>query len=448
MLSLDEVRDENALKALQAEWTTLLAQSREATPFQSWEWVYPWWCHYRQGSLCVYTIREHSRLVALFPLVETRLWKLPIRRLAFMGAPGSDYNAMLAVAGREEECWQAFLHHLDSHKQSWDLTDFVFLREGSTLTRSRSESLQMDLLTCRRCPQSVLPSTWDDYLTLLTRKMRSNISRGRKQMVRDFQAVIETTQSDDVAATMTAFFRLHAMRWESRGVSGAFSDPGVQAWHQEVARGFQSQGWLRLHRVRIGEEIKAVLYCFRFGDLTMFYNCGFDISLARYSPGTVLLSHAIEAAIAEGCRAFDFTRGDETYKYDWHVQEEHSYRLMIGSGTLRSRLALLLVRMENQVEALGSYLRNWIWGRHSMKTRIAARWMSLTAKLKRRFSNPDASAKRSAQKPDRPAQQQSVAQQQKRRSPRTQTTDGVKHDLGQTADDHKQPGQPPIHSQG
>ncbi len=448
MLSLDEVRDENALKALQPEWTALLAQSREATPFQSWEWVYPWWCHYRQGSLCVYTIREDRRLVALFPLVETRLWKLPIRRLAFMGAPGSDYNAMLAVAGREEECWQAFLHHLATHKRSWDLTDFVFLRQGSTLTRSRSESLQMDLLTCRRCPQSVLPSTWDDYLTLLTRKMRSNISRGRKQMVRDFQAVIETTQSDDVAATMTAFFRLHAMRWESRGVSGAFSDPGVQAWHQEVAQGFQSQGWLRLHRVRIGEEIKAVLYCFRFGDLTMFYNCGFDISLSRYSPGTVLLSHAIEAAIAEGCRAFDFTRGDETYKYDWHVQEEHSYRLMIGSGTLRSRLALLLVRMENQVEALGSHLRNWIWGRHSVKTRIAGRWTSLTAKLKRRFSKPDASAKGSAQKPDRPAQQQSVAQQQNRRSPGTQTTDGVKHDLGQTADDNKQPGQPPIHSQG
>jgi CelD/BcsL family acetyltransferase involved in cellulose biosynthesis len=67
MLSLDEVRDENALQALQAEWTTLLAQSQEATPFQSWEWVYPWWCHYRQGSLCVYTIREDGRLVALLP---------------------------------------------------------------------------------------------------------------------------------------------------------------------------------------------------------------------------------------------------------------------------------------------------------------------------------------------------------------------------------------------
>ena len=85
MLSLNEVRDENALQALQAEWTSLLAQSQEATPFQSWEWVYPWWCHHRQGSLCVYTVREDGRLVALLPLVETRLLKLPIRRLAFMG---------------------------------------------------------------------------------------------------------------------------------------------------------------------------------------------------------------------------------------------------------------------------------------------------------------------------------------------------------------------------
>ena len=139
---------------------------------------------------------------------------------------------------------------------------------------------------------------------------------------------------------MAAFFRLHAMRWQSRGVEGSLSTPVMMAWQHEVAQGFARQNWLRLHRIRIGNEIKAVLYTFRFGDETMFYNCGFDIS-----PVAILSRFCAFVPRHSDCYfrrlpVFDFTRGDETYKYDWNVKEEYSYRIMMGSGTVRSRLAM------------------------------------------------------------------------------------------------------------
>ena len=51
MLCVHEVQSDEELKGLQAEWSVLLSQTVRATPFQSWEWVYPWWQKLR-GVAC------------------------------------------------------------------------------------------------------------------------------------------------------------------------------------------------------------------------------------------------------------------------------------------------------------------------------------------------------------------------------------------------------------
>jgi CelD/BcsL family acetyltransferase involved in cellulose biosynthesis len=46
-----------------------------------------------------------------------------------------------------------------------------------------------------------------------------------------------------------------------------------------------------------------------------FYITGFDKRYATFSPGTVIVAHAIREAICNGYRVFDFLRGDEPYKF-------------------------------------------------------------------------------------------------------------------------------------
>ena len=77
----------------------------------------------------------------------------------------------------------------------------------------------------------------------------------------------------------------------------------------------------------------------------------------------VLLSQAVMQAIAEGAREFDLLRGDESYKYEWKAAERRTLRLIGGSGTLRSRLALLCSRVERYVEHHGLRLQRRLWGR-------------------------------------------------------------------------------------
>jgi len=53
---------------------------------------------------------------------------------------------------------------------------------------------------------------------------------------------------------------------------------------------------------------------------------GFDPKFASISPGTLLIGHAIEQAMADGSQAFDFLRGVERYKYLWGAHDTATYR--------------------------------------------------------------------------------------------------------------------------
>jgi CelD/BcsL family acetyltransferase involved in cellulose biosynthesis len=61
------------------------------------------------------------------------------------------------------------------------------------------------------------------------------------------------------------------------------------------------------------------------------YISGFDPEWARYSLGTLLIAFAIERAIDEGCREFDFLRGREQYKYGWGAVNRATVRLVRGA---------------------------------------------------------------------------------------------------------------------
>src|SRR2546423_5613111 len=66
-LLIDEVTTYDALEGLCEEWHQLLGRCRWATPFQSPEWLLPWWCALGGGELCVITLRRGGRLVGVAP---------------------------------------------------------------------------------------------------------------------------------------------------------------------------------------------------------------------------------------------------------------------------------------------------------------------------------------------------------------------------------------------
>ncbi len=364
MVAVSEVTTSDGLDRLEGDGRDLLARAVDPTPVQSHDWQATWWRHHGRGRLWVLAAHDNGVLVGLMPLHIMRYRATPLRQVRFLGAPLSDFQEILAARGHEGAVRDAFMAHLAAHAQRWDLCDFADQRKGTSLTVGEMpEGLRPLLVHHRVCPYVPLSKTWDEFTKRLSKNMRTNVGRRRRQVAKQFRAEYDVADETTLPAAMEELFRLHNARWRRRGVSGAFAGARMQAFHHEVARRFLARGWLRLHRLRLDGETRAAFYCFMLGRRVYYYLSGFDVAYGKYSIGNVLMAQAIERAITDGADEFDLLRGDETYKFAWKAEERETLRLIIGRPALRSSFALGAHRLERYIEHKGLALQRRLWGR-------------------------------------------------------------------------------------
>lgn len=364
-LDVCEVRDASGFRALEGAWRALYDRLPLASPFQSWEWAQAWWRHLGRGVPFILTAHAGGRLVGLLALNLRRYRGLPLRRLTFLGAPEADYQDLLAEPAHAETCAGAFLAHLQRAREAWDILDLPDVPEQSPLVRvPREPGMRLLIAQHRVCPYLPLPGTWDALKGRLSKNLRSAIERKLRKLERDHEAAFERVSGERVLPALESLFELHDHRWQERGLSGAFHDERVRAFHRELAPLLDRAGVLRLHRLAAYDSTYAVFYCFARGERVYYYLSGFSTVLERYSPGQLTLQHAIRSAIGEGAREFDFLRGDENYKYAWRAEDRRTVRVVGGKAGLRAQVALSVNRAERSLEKLASRLRNRLWGHH------------------------------------------------------------------------------------
>lgn len=364
MLTVREVTDLAGLTAIEEEWRALHDGAADATPFQSAEWQGTWWRHHGRGQLWILVARDNDVMVGLMPLFIARYRGTPLRQVRFCGAPLSDFQEILAAPGFEEPVREAFLRYLASHARRWDLCDFADQRKGTALTTGELPAgLRAQLVHHRVCPFLPLEGSWESFLGRLSKNMRANVGRRRRQVQKQFGAEYDLATAASLPTAMEELFALHNRRWRRRGVAGAFAGTRMQRFHQEVARRFLARGWLRLHRLRLDGQTRAAFYCFQQRHRVYYYLSGFDLDFAKYSIGNVLMARAIERAFDDGATEFDLLRGDESYKFAWRATERETLRLILGRPGTRSSLALGGHRLERYLEHRGLALQRRLWGR-------------------------------------------------------------------------------------
>jgi CelD/BcsL family acetyltransferase involved in cellulose biosynthesis len=366
MVSVREISDTVELTAFEPVWQALFERAPDPTPFQSYEWQGTWWKHHGRGQLFVLVARRGDEVVGLMPLSIAAYRGTPFRQVRFLGAPLSDFQEILATPEAMLDCRAAFMAYLQAQSHRWDLCDFPDQRAGTTLATlapGDGDGLRRTLVHHRVCPFIPLAPTWDAFSARLSKNTRTNLGRRRRQVAKQFHAEYDLAAPETLHQALEELFELHNTRWQRRGVSGAFAGERMQAFHHEVARRFLERGWLRLHRLKLDGQTRAAFYCFQRGARVYYYLSGFDYAFSKYSIGNVLMARAIETAIGEGAREFDFLRGDETYKFAWKAEERETLRLILGHAALRSSLALRAHSLERYLEIKGLALQRWMWGR-------------------------------------------------------------------------------------
>ncbi|HZQ61093.1 MAG TPA: GNAT family N-acetyltransferase [Casimicrobiaceae bacterium] len=327
-LRLVPVQDLRALEALATPWARLHRRCADATPFQSPQWLIPWWRHVGEGALYTFAAYAGDELAAVLPLY---IWERAQPRARFvlpLGAGTSDYLDVVCEPGSRGAVAEALRRQLERDRARFDGCEFAQLRPTSVLLemalpdRWRDECNQAEPcpvldLRAGRSVEECVPA-----------RMVQNLRYYRRRAERRSPLHFRHAQADSASAMFERLASLHGARWSTRNAPGVLASDAVRRAHRETIPALARAGMLRMYELVMGERVAAALYGLadaREGGSFHYYIGGYEPALADVSPGTLLIAHAIEQALVEGAGTFDFLRGREPYKYLWGARDRPTW---------------------------------------------------------------------------------------------------------------------------
>ena len=335
-LRVEETTATEELERLRLDWAGLWALVPSATPFQSPDWLIPWWRHIGKGELLTLAVRHGAELVGLLPFYIYTLPEDGRRCLFPLGIGTTDYLDALIAPGREDEVMGLAFRHLTAQRDRFDFCEWPQLRPGSPLLEAPAPAGWSDRTDpSEPCPVLYLPHAVHALGTVVSRKTLRDLRTVRKRAEQAGAVRWESAGEKNLDELFNALLRLHAARWATRVEAGVLASPAVQAAHREALPGLLRSGLLRFEALHLDGGIIAVLYALvdppeRMGRRLYFYLGGFDPAHERLSPGMLLVGHAIEQAITEGIAIADFLRGRERYKYFWGAEDTPTFRRVLA----------------------------------------------------------------------------------------------------------------------
>ncbi len=373
------------LDLIEDEWRAL-ELCADCTPFQSFEWLATWQrCIGAPAGVTPAIVtgrRATGELLFLLPLAVERTRF--IRQLTFLGHALCDYNAPLLAPD--------FSGHVSAD-------DFRAVWSSMRLLLQRTAGCQHDLVLLDKMPERVgcqpnplialatmlhpsrayltaLGEDWDSFYA----EKRSLATRRRDRTKRKKLAelgglrVVWPKAPEEIRSTLSALFAQKS-RWFARmGIPDLFAQPGHSDFFVSVANA--GGRFVHVSRLDVGATCAAASLGLLFRDCYYHVLASYDDGpVSRFGPGAAHLHELMSHAISQGCRRFDFTIGDESYKRDWADTKINLYDHVSGAGCLgRLAAAAIVARLR---------AKRWIKNSPLMWT-AASRFRSVLASIRRR----------------------------------------------------------------
>jgi CelD/BcsL family acetyltransferase involved in cellulose biosynthesis len=325
-LEVGELARFEQLLGLEAEWKRLWIKEPNATPFQSPDWLIPWWEYLGEGELCVLTFRRNGALhgVAPFFIFEPQAGRG--RELRLMGAGNSDYLDVLLEPGIAAEAVRKIFCWMEEECCRWDICRLEQLRPSSILLQAPvPEHWQSQTHFQEVCPVLRLPEQLDQLAGKFAHEKMTRLAYYRRHLQKLPEVRFETARCENLSELLESLIELHRARWARAGQPGVMNNARLRDFHRETAERFLVSGVLRLYAVRSAGRVLGCFYGFHHQQRAYYYLSGFNPDFGSFELGTLLIDHAIEQAIREHCREFDFLRGNERYKYWWGAVDRRNF---------------------------------------------------------------------------------------------------------------------------
>ena len=338
-------------------------------------WLLEWWHSYatQDDELCVLLFHEENgELAGLAPLYLDVRGKRRTVCLLGSGEASTNHTTWLAAAGKESRISQAVAQFLLDLTPVWhcvrlDSVDADDAAMDATVRHLRDNGCLVRITLRHNCWRLTLPPTWQDFLKMLSKTHRKRCLKLQRQFLESgLVQVRRATNEAELDQGFDILLQLHAARWGAPAHPlGCFSDPRFAEFHRTVARELLKRGQLLLVWLEYGGRPVAAEYQFT-GDSTVYsYQAGMDPSVTDFPPGNLSILNSIHYAIEQGCRSFDFSRGDQPYKGNWRAVPSACHDVRIWRDTLSGRLEHAKAGLRDLVEATRMTLVRWIKARVS-----------------------------------------------------------------------------------
>ena len=315
-----------SFQEIENEWESVLRDSPENTLFLTSQWQKVWWDTFGEGhTMCGFTYPEPNEISAIASLAKSG------DTVSFIGSEDTfDYNDFLIRPGHEVGFYQTLLDCME--EQKFGMLRLVSLRETSPTLQILPDLARKHGYTVEVKEEDVtsgigLPSTWDEYLSLLNKKDRHELRRKIRRM--DSQTDwkwYSLSEPTDVNERLGEFIKL--MR-QSRADKDEFMTPERERFFYNITQRMSELGLLQLYFLHMDGVTVATSLCFDYGGSRLLYNSGYDPEYAYYSVGLLLNAMCLKDAIEQGLTYFDFLRGPEPYKAHLGGQQRNLYQMVV-----------------------------------------------------------------------------------------------------------------------
>ena len=275
---------------------------------------------------------EDNRCVGLFPLLVTTKWSKTANCLYnvldMLGHVfDADYTGILCDPEFELQVCEAFAHEVSQmpfgrivlnffNGPSRRMEAFLGVFNDETFEQKENQHLINDGQTNNLlCPFIDLPDSFDAYLEGLSANSRQKLRRLMRQMDSDPNLKITRSRPETYAEDVTILSKLWYLQYAER--KGHKRATRLAELCKDVVMLGLAAGIV--HLAILWYNGKPVAAQANYIDLlkrhALFHVGGRDERVKDLSSGLMLQAHCIRWSIANGLVRYDFTIGDEPYKY-------------------------------------------------------------------------------------------------------------------------------------
>jgi CelD/BcsL family acetyltransferase involved in cellulose biosynthesis len=320
---------------LEENWNTIYDQDPDAQFFLSFRWLAVWLSQVPSPWIILAAKESGSAKTPYLAFLPLRVrFKAQEGRfhneLNMVGNFAADYTGILSVPAVEHRVIPAFARYIKQMNWARLNLDCIRISESRLrllLAHFPKAHFQIDEIDRmndnidnNRCPFAQLPGDWDAYLATLSANTRQKIRRLLRLLDTGDEYRITYATPETIDRDLDALLRFWETKWKPR--KGDRVHTLARSIRSMLTASFKADLLLLPTLWQADRPLASLAILIDRRKATfLFLLTGRDESFEGPPPGMMLHAHCIRYAIANGFKEYDFSRGNEPYKYSFGVKE-------------------------------------------------------------------------------------------------------------------------------